>query len=64
MKRKVFHYKVVPLGVDFRNIERNIHWQKEQGWSLISTYMGINQNTVTKEPSLCGVFETWTKEKV
>lgn len=62
MKRRYYYYKVIALGISPHSIERNIRHQKEQGWSLISTYVDVNRALVNPEPTVMGVFETWEKK--
>jgi hypothetical protein len=61
MAYKRYTYRVVALGLEFADIERNIRFQRKMGWTLISTYVDRNRATVGQEPSVCGVFETWEK---
>jgi hypothetical protein len=61
-RRKVYRYKVVPLGINFFDVARSIGYQREQGWTLVSTYMDKNRSTIHPTQMVCGVFETWEKK--
>jgi hypothetical protein len=59
MKR--YRHKVQPLGMEYAAIQASIDRLHEQGWTLLSTYVDVNRNTVGKEPTVVGVFQTWEK---
>lgn len=61
MRRKVYRTTAVPLGLQFRSVEANVDRMRAQGWTLLSTYVDRNRNTVGQEPTVVGVFETWEK---
>jgi hypothetical protein len=56
-----YEYRVVALGTSFSDVERNVGRMREQGFTLLSTYVDRNRATTRQEPTVVGVFETWTK---
>lgn len=67
MKRRYYKHQVVALGMETQQIKLNVSRLKEQGWSLLSTYVDPTGNpalrTEFKEgPIVMGIFESWEKK--
>ena len=63
---KRYSHRVVALGTQTQHIEDNVSRWREQGWSLLSTYIDPTGNPALREefkegPIVMGVFETWEK---